>query len=125
MSLVSGQQALIRRIVTMSTAASIVLPNGPGASLPRYVLLEAGGSQRTRTLDGVTEARPEILVRVETETIYSTESNQLVAALVARFPVNSSFDGVKILDAPLPRPPLPVTDGVYSVPVVIRAFMSF
>lgn len=125
MSLTAGQQALIRRIVTMTTDANIVLPNGPGAALPRYVIQAAGGSQRTRTTDGVTEARPEILVQVETGTDYATNNDALVAALVARFPVTANFDGVTIIDAPLPRPPLPVTEGVYSVPVIIRGFTSF
>jgi hypothetical protein len=126
MSLTLGQAALIRRIVTMTTDANIVLPNGPGAGLPRYVVQAAGGTQRTRTIDGVTEARPEIVVRVETEAgAYATESDSLVADLVARFDVGDSFDGVTIIERPSPRPPLPVADGVYSVPVIIRGFTSF
>jgi hypothetical protein len=126
MSLTVGQQALIRRIVTMTTSANIVLPNGPGAGLPRYVVQVSGGSQIRRTVDGTTEARPEIVVRVETKDgEYANENDTLVAALVARFPCNASFDGVTIIDAPLPRAPLPLADGVYSVPVIIRGFTSF
>ena len=125
MSLTNGQQALIKRIVEMTTSANIMLPNGPGKTAPRYVIQEAGGAQRTRTIDGVTEAFPEIVVLVETKSKYTTDNNSLVAALVARFPVNARFDGVQILDAPLPRPPLPVVEGIYSVPVIIRGYMSF
>lgn len=109
----------------MPNPPNIVLPNGPGAACPRYVVQEAGGAQRTRTLDGVTEALPEILVRVETDSEYTTENNELVSRLVARFPANSRFDGVIIREAPLPRPPLPSESGVYSTPVFIRGFMSF
>ena len=125
MSLTAGQQALIRRIVTMTTSANIVLPNGPGAALPRYVVQVSGGSQRTATVDGVTDARPEIVVRVETVAdAYATDNDALVAALVARFRPGDKFDGVTVIDAPLPRPPL-VGDGVYSVPVIIRGRFSF
>ena len=56
MSITTGQQALIRRIVTMTTSANIVLPNGAGAGLPRYVVQAAGGTQRTATLAGLTDA---------------------------------------------------------------------
>lgn len=124
MSLTDGQQALIRRIVTMTRTANVVLPNGSDEPLPRYVVQASGGSQRT--VGGRTEANPEITVRVETcSGKNATQSDELVAALVDRFPVHARFDGVTILDAPLPRPPLPDTDGVYSVPVIIRGRTSF
>ena len=125
MTLVTGQQALIRRIVTMTTSANIVLPNGPGRGLPRYVIQVSGGSQQNTLVRGTTEAVAEIVVRVETGTEYATANDALVDALVARFPVTEVFDGVTIRDAPLPRPPLPVTEGVYAVPVIIRGFTSF
>ena len=125
MSMTNGHQAIISRIVTMSGAPNVVLPNGPGKDCPRFVVQEAGGSQRTATVAGETDAYPEVIVRVETDTAYATENNALVAALVARFAPGSRFDGVTILDAPLPRAPLPVTEGVYSVPVIIRGRISF
>ena len=125
MSMTEGQKALIGRILGMSTSASIAMPNGPSKECPRYAIQAAGGSQRTATIGGTTESNPEIVVRVETDTDYATENDEMVAALVARFPVNARFDGVIILDAPLPRPPLPVLDGVYSVPVIIRGRYYF
>lgn len=126
MSLTDGQQALIRRIVTMTRTAGVVLPSGKTTGLPRYVIQEAGGTQRTTTIGGKTEATPEIVVRVETAAgDYATQNNQLVSDLVDRFAVNARFDGVTILDAPLPRPPLPVSGGVYSVPVIIRGRTYF
>ncbi|MGI3168397.1 hypothetical protein ACRARG_04545 [Pseudooceanicola sp. C21-150M6] len=125
MSITAGQAALIRRIVTMTDPPNIVLPNGPGKGLPRYVVQVSGGAQRTMGVNGSTEARPEIVVRVETGTDYSTENDALVSALVARFAVGDLFDGVKITAAPSPRAALPVTDGVYSVPVVIRGNYHF
>lgn len=125
MSLTAGQQALIYRLVTMSGGTNVVLPNGPGKGLPRYVVQVSGGAQRTATLGGRTDATPEIVVQVETEADdYVTANNALVAALVARFAVGSRFDGVTITDAPLPRPAL-VGGGVYSVPVVVRGQTSF
>lgn len=125
MSITTGHQALIKRIVQMSTTANIVLPNGPGKDLPRYVIQAAGGSQRTATVGGITESYPEIVVQVETGTDYADDNDDLVADLVSLFAVNSRFDGVTIIDAPLPRPPLPVDRGVYSVPVIIRGFYPF
>ncbi|MBN8189551.1 hypothetical protein JF540_22965 [Salipiger thiooxidans] len=129
MSLTEGQQALIRRIVTMGGGTNVSLPNGPGKALPRYVVQAAGGSQRTLGLSKVTDARPEISVRVEVaawpDGQYATQSDTLVAALVARFAVADQFDGVTIEDAPNVRPPMPVSDGVYCVPVIIRGRCFF
>lgn len=129
MSITAGQQALIRRILTMTTSANIVVPNGSAKGLPRYVVQASGGSQRTLGLSKITDARPEITVRVETgvwpDVQYSTLSDTLVAALVARFAVSDQFDGVTIEDAPSVRPPLPVTDGVFAVPVIIRGRCFF
>lgn len=124
MSLSTGQQALIRRVVTMDSPPNIMLPNGPGKGLPRYVVQVSGGSQRTAMLDGTTDAYPEIVVQVETESSeYATENDTLVAALVARFKPGDKFDGVTIMDAPLPRSAVP--GPCYSVPVIIRGRMSF
>lgn len=132
MSITLGQQALIDRITTMVDPPNIVLPGGEAFGLPRYVVQVAGGAQQRETVGGLTRANPEIVVRVETKTVtdagafaLTTESNDLVAALVARFAVGDTFDGVTILEAPLPRAPLPVTDGVYSVPVIIRGRCYF
>lgn len=126
MSITDGHQAIIARIVSQAGGTSVVLPEGPGKSLPRYVVQEAGGSQRTVTLAGDTLARPEVVVRVETEAgRYATENNALTKALVGMFPPGASFGGVHVRDAPSVRPPLPTTDGVYSVPVVIRAEFGF
>jgi hypothetical protein len=125
MSISTGQQALIRRIVTMTTDANIVLPNGSTHNLPRYVVQSSGGSQRSLGASGLTEAFPEIVVRVETVAdAYATQNDQLVAALVARFSVGDVFDGVEITEAPLPRAPLGMSE-VYSVPVIIRGRMVF
>lgn len=125
MSLTTGQQALIRRVTTMSAPPNVVLPNGKGKPLPRYVVQASGGSQSTFDLSGTTDSRPEIVVRVETEADeFATENDSLVAALVARFKPGDEFDGVEIMDAPLPRPPLE-GDGVYSVPVIIRGRYIF
>jgi hypothetical protein len=126
MSMTDGQQALIRRIVTMDDPPNIALPNGPGVGLPRYVIQEAGGSQNTFDMAGTVESFPEIVVRVETEDgEYATENNALVKALVARFKPGSRFDGITILDAADPRPPLPGGGDVYAVPVIIRGRYVF
>lgn len=126
MGITTGHQALINRIVTMPDPPNIVLPNGPGKGLPRYVIQVSGGAQQTATLQGLTDSTPEIVVQVETEDGgYTTENDTLVEALVARFPVASRFDGVCILESPMPRAALPVTDGVYSVPVIIRGSYTF
>lgn len=125
MSITTGQQALIKRIVQMSTTADIVLPNGKAKGLPRYVIQASGGAQRTRTISGTTEAYPEIVVKVETGTEYATDNDTLISDLVTLFAVTTRFDGVTILDAPEVKPALPVTEGVYSVPVVIKGFYSF
>lgn len=126
MSITTGQTAIMTRIATMETDANIVWPDGPGAGLPRYVMQAAGGAQRTATLAGQTDADPEVVVRVETLAgTYATANTTLVAALVARFRPGDRFGGVTILDAPSVRPPLPVIEGVYSVPVVIRGRFYF
>lgn len=117
---------MINRLVSMAGATNVVLPNGAGKGLPRYVVQASGGAQRTATINGLTDATPEIVVRVETEADrYATENDTLVAALVAMFPVASRFNGVTILDAPSVRPALPAAGGVYAVPVVIRGQYSF
>lgn len=125
MSLSTGQQALIRRIVTMDGAPNIRLPNGPGADLPRYVVQVSGGSQSGFGVDGSTEARPEIVVRVETiSDTYATESDALVSALVDRFSPGDTFDGIEITSAPLPRAPIE-GNGIYAVPVIISGRFIF
>lgn len=125
MSMTDGQQKLINRIVTMDDPPNIALPNGPGVGLPRYVVQEAGGSQNTFDMAGAVESFPEIVVRVETEDgEYATQNNALVKALVTRFKPGSRFDGITILDAPSPRPPLR-GGGVYAVPVIIRGRYVF
>jgi hypothetical protein len=125
MSLTDGQQKMINHIVTMDDPPGIALPNGPGVGLPRYVIQEAGGLQRTFDMAGTVESFPEIVVRVETEDgEYATENNALVKALVARFKPGTRFDGVTILDPASPRPPLR-GGGVYAVPVIIRGRYVF
>jgi hypothetical protein len=125
-SLASGHQAIISRIVAETSGTNIVLPNGPGKSLPRYVVMEAGGSQRPFGLDGRTEAFPEVVVRVETlADKYATQANTLCGDLVAMFPPGLLFSGMQVVRAPDIRPPLPVLDGVYSVPVVIQVRFVF
>ncbi|MEM1371470.1 MAG: hypothetical protein AAGG72_04475 [Pseudomonadota bacterium] len=124
MSLTDGQQALID-ILRAGSSINVRYPSGPGVGLPRYVVKEAGGSQRTATIKSRTEANPEILVTVEVEAgEYATESNMHVKALRTIF-APGQHTGVRIIDAPLPRPPLPVTDGVYSVPVIVRGRTYF
>lgn len=133
MSITLGQQALIDRVVSMTDPPNIVLPNGEPFDLPRYVIEVAGGAQQRETVGGLTRANPEIVVRVETRIVavdntfsLTDESNALVEALVERFAVGDRFDGVTIVEAPSPRPALPVQDGdTYSVPVVIRGRCYF
>lgn len=127
MSLSLGHTAVISRIVALAPpGVNLVLPNGLGKDLPRYVIQEAGGRQTTALLGGLTDADSEVVVRVETSAgQFSTQSNDLVEDLVGMFPVGLRFAGTTILDAPNVRPPLPVAFGAYSVPVVIRARFSF
>lgn len=126
MSMTDGHQAIISRIVSEAGSTSVVLPQGPGKGLPRYVVQEAGGAQRTITLEGDTFATPEIVVRVETVSgQYATENNALTKTLVQMFPPGLVFGDMKVREAPDVRPPLPATDGVYAVPVIIRAEFSF
>lgn len=127
MSITTGQQKLINRVVTMASPPNIIIPGGKSKDMPRYVIQAAGGSQQTVFRNkGMTDATAEINVRVETGTdVYSViENDSLVAALVARFPVGASFDGITILDAPLPRPPV-TSAGVYAIPVIIRGRFFF
>jgi hypothetical protein len=123
MSLTNGQQILVRRLLTMSGLPNVVLPNGPGKELPRFVVQASGGGQQTATLDGISDATPEIVVTVETDTEFATENDALVSALVAHFPPGLRVEGLTITDAPLPRPPVPSV--AYSVPVIIRGAFSF
>jgi len=126
MSMTDGHQAIIARIVAQAGATGVALPNGAGVGLPRYVVQEAGGAQRTVTLSGLTDARAEVVVRVETAADgYATANNALVKALVQMFPPGLRFGAMTVLQAPDVRPPLPVTDGVYSVPVIVRAEFTF
>ena len=125
MSITDGQQAIIKRLVEESPI-NVVLPNGPDKGLPRYHVQEVGGIQNTIGVDGTTEADAEVLVRVETRNLeYSTENNELTKELYRMFPVGLRYGGVTILEAPDPRPPLPMQDGVYAVPVYIRARSYF
>lgn len=126
MDITDGHDAIIRRIVAMADGASVITPNDhKGGALPRYIVQEAGGSQRTFGPHGETEARPEIVVRCETESDTGTLGMKaLIARLYEMFPVGERIEDVVILDAPSPRPPLP-GDGIYAVPVLIRGYMSF
>lgn len=122
MSITDGYQAIISRLLTESSGVNIVLPDGPGKTLPRYVVQEAGGSQRVQNLDGDVAAMPEVMVMVETaDGQYTTQSNALVKSLVDIFPVGSRFGGMEVVAPPDVRPPLPAHDGVYSVPVYVSA----
>lgn len=130
MSVTLGHQEIIRRIIRMAPhGVSIALPNGPGKTLPRYVVRDAGGSQTTTTLSGTVEAAAEVLVLVDTATgLFATQSNELTAALVQMFPPALRFGDetqMTVVDSPSVRPPLPSLDGVYSVPVMIRARLTF
>lgn len=129
MSVTNGHKAIIARIVAQAGATAVALPNGPGKSLPRYVVQEAGGTQSNSMVAGLTDADAEVVVRVETVSgSYATQSNDLTAALVAMFPAGLRFGtspAMTILTPPNVRPPLPVIDGVYSVPVVVRARFTF
>ncbi len=123
MSITDGHQLLVQHLIDMPGSTDIALPNGPGKELPRYVVEIAGGAQRTATHGGETDASPEIVVRVETRNEYTTENDALVKALVNRFTPGTRIGTLTILDAPLPRPPLP--GPTYSVPVIIRGSYSF
>lgn len=128
MSLSDGHRGIISRIVG-SASVNVVLPNGPGKGLPRYVVQEAGGTQRTATMAGLTDAVAEVVVLVETSSgAYSTQSNSLISELVDMFRPGVRFGGpteMVIVEAPDVRPPLPDTGGVYSVPVIVRAHFNF
>lgn len=126
MSQTDGHQAIISRMIAELSGSNIVLPNGPGKSLPRYVVMEAGGRQTPATLDGTTDAYPEVVVRVETRAgVYATQNNNMVSALVDAFPLGLQFSGMRVHRAPDVRPPLPIQDGVYSVPVIVTAQFNF
>lgn len=126
MSIPDGHDAIIRRARQELSSTNFVLPNGPGASLPRYVVQEAGGRERTLGLDGATEAFPEVLFLAETEAgVYSGGTSNLVRALVQVFRPGTRFEGCTVLVPPDVRPPLPVADGVYSVPVYVSARIVF
>lgn len=125
MSMADGHAALINRVIDQAGTTDVVLPEGEASGLPRYVIEEAGGLQRTDGVYGGTVCRPEIVVRVETEKSRGTsQSKTLVDNLVSMFLPGQIFDGVKIVDAPLPRPPLP-NSSVRSVPVVVRGDFIF
>ncbi|WP_422073872.1 hypothetical protein [Tranquillimonas rosea] len=124
MSLAAGQLALMKRVATMPDAPNVVWPNGEPADLPRLVMQPSGGGQSVATISGVTDATPEIVVRVETESgQFTGASDALVAALMDRFKPGDRFDGVRIIAAPQPRAPIEGTP--YVVPVVIRGRQFF
>ena len=126
MSIRTGQDRLIERLVTMPDAPNIKIPEGSGVSLPRYIVQYAGGAQNTDTIDGQTEASPEILVMVETRRDQLTnKSNELIGKLYDRFVPGDSFSGVTIRSVPDVRPPLPSDGDVYRVPVYIRGRYQF
>lgn len=119
MSITDGTQAMINRIVTMSSPPNIVLPNGPDKDLPRFVVMETGGPQQTMGLTQDTDSGPEIVVRVETpKGAFSVDNNALVKQLVQRFAVGDRFDGVFIERTPNVRPPVS-DDEAYVIPVII------
>lgn len=122
MSIATGHDAIIRRIINEFTGGNIVLPNGPSKDLPRIVLQEAGGVQLPFGLDGKTLSYPTVLVRVETDAgNYSTEATTIVNEIVSLFqPGIPAFDDVTVDRRPDVRPALPITNGVYAVPVYVR-----
>lgn len=126
MSLTTGQQALVRRIMTMPDRPNVVWPGGGDKPLPRYVIQNAAGAQSRFGIDGTTESYPEINVRVETDSNNpdASANDALVAKLDARFRPGDTFDGVEIVDATWPRQPL-LSTGVYAVPVIIRCRYIF
>lgn len=128
MSAITIQQALINRLVTMSSPPNIVVPEDPETKdLPRFVVFEAGAGKVTTSIGGRVRTRAEILVRVETArnnlTTGTGGSNDLVAALEARFQPGDNFGGVTVIDAPDVRPALP-DEQAYVVPVYISGVME-
>lgn len=127
MSIADGHEQIISRIVS-GASVSVMLPNGPGKPVPRYVLQEAGGRQMTSTLQGDTDAYPEVVVLVQTEAgDYSTLNAQLLRELAAMFVPGTRFGDpeMTVVTSPEVRPPLPVEFGVYTVPVIVRASFTF
>ena len=137
MTITTGQQALINQIAAAPGRPTIGLPNGhvPEFSdtvTSRWVIQISGGSQVGIGLDGATDARPEIMVRVETPADALAISNDTsVIQLCSLFPVGALVyapgtvsTGVKIDKAPQPKAPMPYA-GVYSVPVIITGRMFF
>lgn len=127
MSVVAAQQALIRRVLTMPGRPGIVLPNhrGPYPPPPRYVVQVSAAAQVRLGISPYTDATAEIVVRVETaDAAFAGDSDALVQALVDRFPLGARFDGVTVVDRPLPRPPFHA-DGLYVAPVIVRGRTFF
>lgn len=128
MSKADGHLAIMKRLKEMPGAPNIVWEDDDGSTsqaLPRIVLTPAGGSQRTALINGTTEAHPEVLAMVETEKgDFGRASRTIVNQIHARFTVNTRFDGLRVMDAPDERPPMP-DSTIHRVPVYIRARINF
>lgn len=129
MTITAGQSAIINRIRLTINAPSIVTPNDPGSpALPRWVVQTSASQARTATIGGSSDATVEVVVRVETEHGQHTGGSEGSAALVQilenRFIPGDRFDGMTVMERPRVTPPI-VSDGVYAVPVIIRADITY
>ena len=126
MSVIEAQNAIIAHLKSLPNRPAIAYPNGPVVKvLPRIVVSIPSASQRTVTLCGETQADAEVIARVETQGgEFVTASNEIVGAIVDRFPFGDIGGGVTILDRPRPATAFRA-DGVYYVPVLIRGRFYF
>ncbi|MEN9060004.1 hypothetical protein [Ponticoccus litoralis] len=131
-----GQQVLESHLHGMPTSAAIVLPNGPGGGLPRYVVQRSVGMVETFDTTGTTEAEPTISVNVETEPAeFAFENDALVTALCERFKPGTviEYGGAKVTITKPPHvgaiPPrqdsMGSSSAVYTTPVIIRGWFTF
>ena len=125
MGVADGHEAIVARIVDQAVI-DVALPNGTDKPLPRYVVQEAGAAQRPVGVNGQTDADCQVAVRVEVaEGTYAQNTKTYISALEAMFPPGLLFSGVKVTRAPDVRPPLPITQGVYSVPVIVTGQVTY
>jgi len=123
MDAIDIQNAIITRVRDIEGRPALIYDNedAEGVSLPRWSIQKASSTARGVFINkSVTETDAEVMVRVETQSgDFDGEMNQLVKLLLAAFPVNSRFSGVRIITPPKVQAPYQ-TGASYAVPVIIR-----
>ena len=122
MDVIDIQNAIMSRIRDIADRPGLIYPNDDSSlPLPRWKLQTASSTGRGLLINrGLVETDAEVMVLVETASgDFDGEAGSLVKRLLAAFPVNLKFSGVRIFTPP--KVQAPYHTGVsYAVPVIIR-----